>query len=364
VRVRPRPRRDAVLADRLTAAARAQTLLPDGRVSDPRPAWEDRVPGVWGVTVEAGDERRNAFLRVSGDRVAVPAGMAQAARELREMQALDGGDWGGGLIYVVAAAGGATPGFPDVWLAQEAPNPAGGVRITVQMTERNVAYAVAGGSGPMPVGPPSRGGLNPPEPMAAAILEIGADYSLRWSYELSGRRLEGPYGAPADAPPSFGDHTLVAVLQEARRRAHAPRAMPLAEPRAADGLDGILAIELFALGTVYVPSAGPAPSTRPDQPVPALIATLSAADALPPGLVPIDFDGAYVDAGELIAEIPAPLVEWAAGGARYFSPRVPGVADTAAMTRAGRARMPLDGSGEWLLEVGDGDAWRPAAGVR
>jgi hypothetical protein len=352
-----------VSADRLAAAARAQTLLPDGTVSDPRPVWEDRVTGVWGVTVAAGNERRNAFLRVAGERVAVPAGMAQAARELRELQALDGGDWGGGLIYVVAAAGGATPGFPDVWTAQESPNPGGGISITVQMTERNVAYAVAGGAGPMPAGPPSRGGFNPPEPTATAILDIRADYSLRWSYELDGQTIEGPSGVPADAPPSFGDQTLVAVLEDARRRARAPRAVPIGEPAPAEGLDGVLAVELYALGCVYVPLTERPQAPQSDLPMPALIATLCAEDSLPPGIVPMDFERAYLEAGELVAEVPAPLVEWAAGGARYFSPRVPGIVAPEAMGRKGRARLPLDGSRKWVLEVADGAGWRPAVGA-
>jgi hypothetical protein len=338
--------------------------MPGGTVSDPRPVWEDRVTGVWGVTVEAGHQRRNAFLRVSGDRVAVPAGMAHAARELREMHALEGGDWGGGLIYVVLAAGGATPGFPDVWIADEAREPSGCVRITVQMTERNVAYAAAGGVGPMPVGPPSRGGFNPPEEMTTATLDIAPDYSLRWSYQLSGREIEGPQGAPADSPPAFGDEVLVGVLEDARRRARAPRAMPVAEPYAAEGLDGVLAVELFALGSVYVPSTGQAASALERHlPLPTMIAAFSAADLLPPGLVPMDFGTARVEAGELIAEVPAPLAEWAAGGARYFSPRVPGVVEPDAMSRAGRVRVPLDGSGGWVLEVADEASWRPAVGV-
>jgi hypothetical protein len=94
-----------------------------------------------------------------------------------------------------------------------------------------------------------------------------------------------------------------------------------------------------------------------------LVAMLCAADALPPGLVPGDFAGAVVDAGELVAQVPAPLVEWAAGDARYFCPRVPGVSSPDQMSRPGRVRMALDGSSAWTLEVADAASWRPAVGI-
>ena len=110
-----------VSAERLAAAARAQTGMPGARVFDVRRAWEDRLPDLWGVTVEGPDRRSNAFFRVADGRVAVPAGLTHAARELGELRPLDGQPWGGGLIYIVTAAGGATPGFPDSWRADEAP---------------------------------------------------------------------------------------------------------------------------------------------------------------------------------------------------------------------------------------------------
>src|ERR1700744_806851 len=118
---------EPVTAERIAAAARLQTAMPDGTVRAPRRSWEDRVAGIWSVVVEDSRERRGAWLRVCGDRVAVPAGMAQAARELSQMGPLAYGDWDGGLIYLVTAAGGTTPAYPDVWETVEHPTREGGV---------------------------------------------------------------------------------------------------------------------------------------------------------------------------------------------------------------------------------------------
>ena len=43
---------------------------------DLRRAWEERLPDLWGVTVESPARRSNAFFRVADGRVAVPAGSA------------------------------------------------------------------------------------------------------------------------------------------------------------------------------------------------------------------------------------------------------------------------------------------------
>jgi hypothetical protein len=355
----------AVSAERLAAAARAQTGLADARVSDARPAWDDRLPGLWGVTVEGPERRANAFLLVAGGRVAVPAGMSQAARELSALAPLDGDPWGGGLIYIVTAAGGATPGFPDSWRADEAPLPDGGVRVTVHMPEAWVAYAAAGGVGPPPAHASGRsgGGVTPPAAMATATLDVAADYGLQWRYQLAGRETDGPSGTPADAPPALSDDALVAALDGARRRAVAPRAMPVREPRPLPTRPDVLVVDLWALGPVYVPENGAGAdvdwAAAPEE----LVPLLCAAGLLPPGLLPHDLLGtAKVVDGELTATLPAPLVEWAAGGARQRSPRVAGVRSDADLARQGRVRMPLDGSSEWTLEVADGGGWRPARG--
>src|ERR1700744_4464311 len=126
---------EPVTAERLAAAARLQTAMPDGTVGSPRRSWEDRVAGIWSVVVEDTRERRGAWLRVCGDRVSVPAGMAHAARELREGDPLAYRDWDGGLVYLVPAAGGATPAYPDVWDTAEHSTGEGGARITARMTE-------------------------------------------------------------------------------------------------------------------------------------------------------------------------------------------------------------------------------------
>ena len=336
----------SITADRLAAAARAQTGLVDAAVSDPRPAWEDRVPDIWGVTV-SGDQLANAFLRVAGDRIAVPAGPAQAARELRELGVLDGEPWDGGLIYIVTAVGGATPGFPDTWTTDEAPLGDGGVRITVHMSEAWVAYAAAGGVG---MAPPSgsreggTGGLAPPVEMATATLDVTAGYGLSWRYQLGGRDIEGPAAEPASAPPALSDDRLVAALAGARRRAAAPRAMPAAEPIVWDGHPEVVVVDLWALGPVYV---GDEVALDWAAPAPELVALLSAADALPPGIVPGDLGAAQVADGELSAELPAALVAWAAGGARGASPRIGGLGDEG----RGRVRMRLGAPGEWSYEA-------------
>ena len=258
-----------VSAERLAAAARAQTGIPEARVFDVRRAWEDRLPDLWGVTVESPARRSNAFFRVADGRVAVPAGAMHAARELSELRPLDGQPWGGGLIYIVTAAGGATPGFPDSWRADEAPRADGGVRMTVQMPASWVAYAAAGGVGPAPANAsgPSGGGVTPPAEMATATLDLAADSSLQWRYQLAGREIDGPAGAPADAAPALGDDALVAALDGARRRAAAPRAMPVREPRPLPGRPDVLVVELWALGPVYVAAAGAAPGVDWAHPV-------------------------------------------------------------------------------------------------
>jgi hypothetical protein len=352
-----------VTAERLVDAARAQADLPDGRVLDARRAWEDRLPDLWGVTVESDDRRSNAFFRVSDGRVAVPAGYDQAARELSELAPLDGQPWGGGLIYVVTAAGGATPGFPDTWTADEAALQGGGTRVTVHMPETWVAYAAAGGVGPVPAATSAGSGLAPPAKMATATLDVTEDYRLQWRYQLGDGELDGPSGTPAESPPGLSDGQLVGALDGARRRARAPRAMPVREPKPFDGHPDILVVDLWALGPVYVRLEAAAGDTFDPAASPStLIALLSAADALPPGLLPADLRAAQVAHGELTASVPAPLVTWSAGGAVQRSPRVRGVRTQEEMARPGRVRIKLDDSRETALEVAEGETWRPATG--
>jgi hypothetical protein len=291
--------------------------------------------------------------------------MAQAARELREMDPLAYGDWDGGLIYLVAAAGGATPAYPDVWDTTEHALPGGGVCITVRMTEREVGFALAGGAG-QPVGGASSGGLAPPTPMAQATLEITPEYAMTWRYPLDGAEHDGPAGTPASQLPALEDGLLIAALEGARERAKAPRAMPVTEPHVIGDMEDVIAVELFALGTVYVrvgAGSTPARSTPPLRgggSAEEVVIELSAAGALPYGLLPLDFVGAQVNDGELVANMPAPFVEWAAAEGRQACPRVPGAYAPDAMSRRGRARLALDGSLDWTLEVATGTGWTPA----
>jgi hypothetical protein len=355
--------RTTVSAEQLAAAARAQTDLPAGKVTDVRPAWEDRLPDLWGVTVEGPDRTANAFFRVSDGRVAVPAGLDQAARELSELEPLDGQPWGGGLIYIVMAAGGTTPGFPDTWSAEETFLPNGDTQVTVTMPEAQVAYAVAGGVGPPPSLPSDGGGVTPMPTMATATLDISGDYDLRWRYQLGGRTIDGPAGTPTGSPPALTDDQLVAALDGARLRARGPRAVPTGEPRPLAGHPDVMVVDLWALGPVYVPLGEASPDLDWSAPPSTLVPLLSAADALPPGILPGDLLGtAEVTEGELTASLPAPLAAWAAGGARHPSPRVAGVKTDDEMSRPGRIRINLDDPIRWALEVRDGGSWQPADG--
>ena len=78
---------------------------------------------------------------------------------------------------------------------------------------------------------------------------------------------------------------------------------------------------------------------------------LSAADALPPGIVPDDLRDAEIADGELRAAVPAPLVAWAAAEARGSSPRMEGVVPADEMARSGRVRIQLHHPFDFELEV-------------
>ncbi|HEU5060477.1 MAG TPA: hypothetical protein VFU21_28295 [Kofleriaceae bacterium] len=342
--------------------------MPEGDVGSRRDAFPERAPDVVGVTVTApGGQTANAFVRVVGDRVVVPAGPSQAARELADMRVLEKGPWDGGLIYLVLATGGMMPAWPDVLGATETPLAGGGVRITMEVEAAIVDHALGGAAGPSPARrqrePRGAGGLAPPPEMTTATVDIGPDYALRWVFTQGGRPMEGPSGAPADGPPRLSGDQLMTALEGARQRARAPRAMPSLEPRLLDNIPDIAEVPLFGLGPVYVDlrgAAGRSPRQRLDAINPAwtsndardLVVLLSAVDALPPGLVPDDLLAtAQVARGVLTAEVPAPLVTWAAGRARQLSPRVRGVASPADMEKRVRISMRLD-SLEWNLGGG------------
>jgi hypothetical protein len=144
--------------------------------------------------------------------------------------------------------------------------------------------------------------------------------------------------------------------------------MPVTEPRSVDETEDVIAVELFGLGTVYVDLTIEARSrartaagagTGPGESVEQLVMWLNAADALPAGLLPIDFVQARASGGELIADAPAPLIEWSGRRPGLECPRVPGAYSAEEMLRPGRARLALDGSLRWTLEVQDGAGWVP-----
>ena len=355
----------------LARAARAQVAIPDGSVTDPRPVWRERVPDIVGLTVTSKDEkvRTNAWIRVVRGRVVVPAGPAQAARELKELRVLDKKPWDGGLIYVVHAVGGAMPSWRETPKTSESALEGGGVRITIELRQANLEHAMAGAPGPAPWGSSSvgvggsrgAGGMPPPPAMGTATLDIGPDYSLRWTYRIGDRAVEGPSAAPAASPPQLNAEQLMTALEGARQRARAPRAMPSLEPRLLENISAIAEVPLIGLGPVYVDLRGAAGRSAADRLTALnpgwasaeagdLVTLLSAVDALPPGLLPGDLlPNARVASGVLSAEVPAALVAWAAGGARQISPRVAGVAAPADMERRIRISMRID-SLEWNLK--------------
>ena len=92
---------------------------------------------------------------------------------------------------------------------------------------------------------------------------------------------------------------LIAVLEGARDRAQAPRAMPVAEPHTVEGLDGRVRGRTVRAGDrVRTPRRRIATGRRVSSSSPAtapaeeIVRELSAAAALPYGLLPIDFGGA------------------------------------------------------------------------
>jgi hypothetical protein len=353
-------------AERVATVARAMTDLPDGKTDQPTRQDIPGVPGIYSVSVDTAKLRLNAFLQIVDGRVSVPAGLAQAGRRLAAMRALDKKDWGGGLIYVVAALGGMTPGWPDALVAKESPGERGGTRVTLRVSEPWLLYAAAGGVGPAPRHAPitsTDDGAAPPLPEGTATLELGTDYALRWSYAVGDRELGHCEAAAAGEPPALSDAELLGALQGARRRARAPRAIAIGAPQAYRA--GIVVVELCALGPVYVdlaPGANRLAALAPDlasTPPASLLPLLQAVDALPPGLLVNDLlPTARIEAGELVAELAAPLVEWAAGDGKQPSPRV----QRADMSRKGRVRLPLSGPIRWQLEVESAGTWRHATG--
>ena len=350
----------------MARAARAQAAIPDGQVTDPRPTWRERVPDIVGLTVTSADEkvRTNTWLRVVDGRVVVPAGTAQAARELAELRVLDHQPWDGGLIYIVNAVGGAMPGWQDAPHAEETALPGGGVRITIKLTQASLEHALAGAPGPAPgaIQPAAgAGGATPPPAMGTATLDIGRDYALTWRYRIGERVLEGPNAVPAAAPPRLSAEDLMTALEGARHRARAPRAMPSLEPRLLENIPNIAEVPLVGLGPVYVDLRGAAGRSAVERLADLnsgwasanagdLVLLLSAVDALPAGLVPTDLmQTARVERGVLMADLPTPLVAWAASGARQASPRVAGVAPAGAMQQTSRIALRLEGEIRWEL---------------
>jgi hypothetical protein len=367
------PASSATPAEFVAMTARAMTDLPDGTTDQPTHQDLPGVPDIYSVSVDSARLRRNAFLQIIDGRVSVPAGLAEAGRRLASIRALDKQDWGGGLIYVVGALGGLAPGWPDVLVARETPGARGGARVTLRVSEPWVRYAAAGGVGPAPRHPAiTGGGEAPPLPEGTVTLELGADYSLRWSYAVGDRDLGHCEAAAAGEPPALSGGELLDALEGARRRARAPRAVPIGAPRvhAAAKATGIVVVELCALGPVYVDlgqAAAPADqrlaavgAELTTTPPATLLPLLQAVGALPPGLLVSQvLPSARIAAGELVADVPALVVEWIAGDGKQPWPLAlrPG----ADPSRRGRVRLPLRWPLRWQLEVEAGaGTWRPA----
>jgi hypothetical protein len=355
--------------ERLDAAARAQVGVTAGTTAALRRVHDDRVADLWSLAVDTPDRLAIAFLWLHDGRVAVPAGLDQAGRALAAMNVLAEPAWNGSLIHFVAAAGGWTPGWPDVPIVEEA-RTGGGARLTIRTPVPWVRYAAAGGAGPPPPTSSAPGGVTAPDEVGTVTLDITADHDLRWTWRAGGRELGSCGARRAAAPPALSDDDLLAVLDAARRRARAPRAMPMTEPHPLDpARPAIVTVELCVLGAVHVDreAHGPPDPTRrlrelgidlAQPPSPAtLLPVLEAVGALPSGLLASDLHAATIAGGELIAEAAAPLVEWSHAGATGLTPRSPRWLDEGNRAPRGRLRVQL-ASLRWTFELGDGSTWR------
>jgi hypothetical protein len=369
------------LRDRLAAAARAQAGMAEGEVAAATPVYADRVPDLFSMHVRDAQRSSVAVLHVHEEHIALPAGLPEAARRLAAWKVLDRPDWKGSLIYVVMAAGGMTPGWSDELVATESPLSAGGVRIELTMPVLWVRYAASGGVGPPPRSASAGGGLAAPEPEGKAVLDIAADYSLRWSYQAGSGKLATFSARKATGEPALGEAELGRALAMARRRAGAPRAMPAVEPRLLDArYPGIYIVELLGIGPVHVDLEQDQASTdleraaarlgalgvdldAPGEPA-LLLPLLEAVGGMPPGLLAsdlLDHIKKRSDGG-LVAELSGPLVSFAAAGAAGLTPRSIHWSSSSqpSWKPRGRVTVRLDkGSIHWTLESGDGSTFEP-----
>ena len=374
----PRP-----LRDRLAAAALAQVGMAEGTVAAATPVYADRVPDLFSMHVRDDQRSSVAVLHVHEGRIALPAGLPEAARRLAGWKVLDRPDWKGSLIYVVMAAGGMTPGWSDELETTESSLPGGGVRIELTMPVLWVRYAASGGVGPPPrsASASAGGGLPAPASQGKAVLEIAADYSLRWSYQAGTGKLASFGGRKATSEPALGEAELGLALAMARRRAGAPRAMPAVEPRLLDArYPGIYIVELLGIGPVHVDLEQDDASTdlrraasrlvalgvdleAPGEPA-LLLPLLEAVGGMPPGLLASDLLGHLKKRsdGALVAELSGQLVSFAAAGAAGLTPRSIHWSATSQprWKPRGRVTLRVDGGAiHWTLESGDGSTFEP-----
>jgi hypothetical protein len=373
----PQPARP--LRDRLVAAALAQVGMAEVEVAAATPVYADRVPDLFSLHVRDKERSSVAVLHVHEEGIALPAGLPEAARRLAAWKVLDRPDWKGSLIYVVMAAGGMTPGWSDELEVTESPLPGGGVRIELAMPVVWVRYAASGGVGPPPRSASGGGGLPAPQSQGKAVLDIAADYSLRWSYQAGAGKLASFGGRKATGEPELGEEELARALAMARRRAGAPRSMPAVEPRLVDArYPGIYVVELLGIGPVHVDLEQDDASTDLERAAarlgaldvdldgePALLVPLlEAVGGLPPGLLASDLL-AHLEKrsdGALVAELTGALVSFAAAGAAGLSPRSILWSATSQPSWKSRGRVTLrlaKGAIRWTLESGDGSTFEP-----
>lgn len=375
------PQAPASLPDRLAAAALAQVGMAEGQVAAATPVYEDRVPDLFSMHVRNKERSSVAVLHVRDGRIALPAGLPEAARRLAEWQVLDRPDWRGSLIYVVMAAGGMTPGWSDELMATESSLPKGGIRIELAMPVPWVRYAASGGVGPPPRSGSAGGGLPAPESQGKAVLEIAADYSLRWSYQAGADHFDTFRGRKAAGEPALGEAELGRALAMARRRAGAPRAMPAIEPRLLHARHpGIYTVELLGIGPVHVDLEQDQASTdlqraavrlgelgldldAPGEPA-QLLPLLEAVGGMPPGLLASDLQGHIKKSsdGQLVAELSGALVSFAAAGGAGLSPRSArwNAGSQPGWKPRGRVSLRVERSGiHWTLESGEGSSFEP-----
>jgi hypothetical protein len=344
-------------------------------LGDVTPWLADRFPDLWRLLLVAPDGsglQGEAVVRVVGGQVVAPVGLAESARQLRELGVLGVElPFARALYDLVRATGGVGPGWEGMIVTKIDEAQAAGARpqFFFAAPETCIRYAAAGSPGPSPYRLSTRehaGGLSPEEPTGWAELTISSDYRLRWSYHAGGKELAVFEGAPAEHAPSVDAHKARALLAIARQQLGSPYAVPAAPPEPI-GPRGLWRLDMLGLGPVYVDESRPAGGMDLGHAVQTLGGTtapdlrlLEARGGLPPGIRAADIEGtARWRDGVLEAEVAGRLVDYAANWPRRSMTWVwaPDIVHPDWKAK-GRMRLDTRHGPTWTLEVGDdGKSW-------